>query len=59
MNLFALSVGERKMLEHMKFYVMETKMAETELSVEERQIWEDMKREYLEMQMKGKPRSKD
>jgi len=41
--------GERKMLEHMKLYVMETKVAETELTPDERLIWEDMKSEYLEM----------
>lgn len=40
--------GERKMLEHMKLYVMEMKVAEAELSPEERLIWEDMKSEYLE-----------
>mmetsp|Transcript_31688 Transcript_31688/g.78967 ORF Transcript_31688/g.78967 Transcript_31688/m.78967 type:complete len:479 (-) Transcript_31688:206-1642(-) len=44
-----LADGERKMLEHMKLYVMETKVAETELTPDERLIWEDMKSEYLEM----------
>ena len=43
-----LADGERRLLEHMKLYVMETKVAESHLSEEEALIWEDMKAEYLE-----------
>lgn len=43
-----LADGERRMLEHMRLYVVETKMAETQLSAQELAIWEDMKQEYLE-----------
>lgn len=42
-----LAPGDKKMLEHMKMYVMETKMAEMNLSEEERLIWEELKAEYV------------
>ena len=42
-----LQEGERKMLEHMQLYVMETKVAEADLSAEEAAIWESMKEQYL------------
>ena len=35
------------MLEHMQLYVMETKVAETQLSDEERTMWEAMKTQYM------------
>lgn len=43
------------MLEHMKLYVMETKVAETELSDEERLIWEEMKSEYISQRLDKAP----
>ena len=42
-----LQEGERKMLEHMQLYVMETKVAETQLSAEERLLWDEMKEAYI------------
>jgi hypothetical protein len=43
----ALSEGERKMLDHMKTYLLEAKVAESNLNDQERKIWEEMKQEYL------------
>ena len=42
-----LAAGELQMLEHMKMYVMETQNCEDRLDVDERQIWEQMKQEYM------------
>uniref|UniRef100_A0A7S2GRP7 Uncharacterized protein n=1 Tax=Haptolina brevifila TaxID=156173 RepID=A0A7S2GRP7_9EUKA len=42
-----LGEGERRMLDHMQLYVMETKVAETQLSEEERRMWESMKKDYI------------
>jgi len=42
-----LAAGEKQLLEHMKMYVMETKFAEMNLSDDEREIWEEMKTEYV------------
>lgn len=41
-----MGAGERRLLEHMRLYVMETKLAEAELGETEKAIWEDMKRDY-------------
>ena len=43
-----LADGDKKLLEHMQMYVMETKMAEMNLEEEEALIWERMKEQYLE-----------
>lgn len=45
-NRTDLAPGEKAMLEHMKMYVMETKLAEGNLSSDELQIWNDIKAEY-------------
>eukprot|EP00967_Tisochrysis_lutea_P097223 scaffold142727_cov32-Tisochrysis_lutea.AAC.2 len=45
-NRTDLAPGEKAMLEHMKMYVMETKVAEGNLSSDELQIWNDIKAEY-------------
>ena len=42
-----LADGDKKLLEHMQMYVMETKVAEADLSAEEAAIWESMKEQYL------------
>ena len=41
-----LEVGEQKLLQHMKMYVVESKMAELDLTDEELQVWEELKAEY-------------
>lgn len=42
-----LEPGEQQMMDHMKMYVMETKLAESQLSTRETELWEEMKRDYL------------
>ena len=42
-----LEEGERRMLEHMQLYVMETSVAESQLSDDEAEAWEQMKASYL------------
>ncbi len=45
-----LKVGEQKLLEHMKMYVVESKMAELDLTDEELQVWEKLKAEHTAAQ---------
>ena len=47
-----LEEGEQKMLEHMQLYVMETKVAESQLSDDDQQMWEQMKTEYVKRAQK-------
>jgi hypothetical protein len=55
-----LGDGERRMLEHMRLYVMETKVAESQLSDEEQATWEAMKSQYLSEQTKARePRASE
>ena len=50
-----LEEGDRRMLEHMQLYVMETSVAESELSDDEQTMWEAMKRDYLARQRPSDP----
>jgi len=50
-----LAPGEKAMLEHMKMYVMETKLAEGALSADELQIWNDIKADYKSKASSSRP----
>ena len=39
---------EQKMLDHMKTYLLETKVAESNLNEQERKIWDEMKQSFAE-----------
>ena len=50
-----LAEGELRMLEHMQLYVMETNVAESQLSDDDKTMWEAMKADYLLAQKTKQP----